>query len=323
MSTTADAYGFVIAAALSSTPRTAAETAMLQMVLNVNKAPTPPSPDLKLPWQNSSFRLFEVTEKKIRFLIAILAENEAPVRAAVPVIAAAIIRFNGFIELTERRLSTCFISDVNSTFALWNGRPVILMDELVKLSEATQTVHEMGHAVYDALARLALTRGPRANRALALRILLGDLFVRLGGTRETDLNGRGIPCGLLMVDPSEWSPGTPPEHPWEDPDEFFASALEAYQIDREALDRSVTKWSAFDASIAVLAKELLALLQAFVQGDKPPGGKLSQERTNAAEEELRRPKSVNTVESSPTRYGLSDSSEKLRFLLDPTKRPAK
>jgi len=48
-------------------------------------------------------------------------------------------------------------------------------------------------------------------------------------------------AGLWIMDPSQWLPGSAMEYPWHDPDEFFASAKEAYRLNRKGLERAVAK----------------------------------------------------------------------------------
>ena len=114
--------------------------------------------------------------------------------------------------------------------------------------------------------------------AFALR--LSDLFLRLAKTppvplpsepfkkKRPPLKGGGggpeQPAGLVMVTDSLWSGGASTEgHPWDGPDEFFASAFGAFVRDREfLLAEMIAHYAPLDASIKSGGAELLTLLTA-------------------------------------------------------------
>jgi hypothetical protein len=70
-----------------------------------------------------------------------------------------------------------------------------------------------------------------------------------------------------MVTDSLWSGGASTEgHPWDGPDEFFASALGAFVRDRQLLAQMIAHYAPLNASIKRDGAELLALLTAVNQG---------------------------------------------------------
>ena len=61
--------------------------------------------DLELPWSHGDYVLFEVTSG-IRFLVALVAEQDKAVRTAIPVLAREIARDNARISIPARRVMT-------------------------------------------------------------------------------------------------------------------------------------------------------------------------------------------------------------------------
>jgi hypothetical protein len=219
------------------------------------------------------------------------------------------------IEAPDRRISTFFISTVNSSFALWNDEPVIFFDRLKDMTDVSRTAHEMAHAIYDALRRQALGKGPGAARAAAFRLRVADIFRRLGATALTT-GGTPHAVGHVMVSQSQWQPGADPEHPWQDPDEFFAAALNGYKFGRPGLQTAIQEAIRLDASVELPANELLELLRMLVELEAISVPTLTPERKRAAEDALRRTGAPDTVADRMT----SGSNHVLLLLLDPSAR---
>jgi hypothetical protein len=60
------------------------------------------------------------------------------------------------------------------------------------------------------------------------------------------------------------------EHPWDDPDEFFGSAKEAYQVNRKGLEGAIERFKKVDPTVEGPMKDLLALMDAlFIKGELP------------------------------------------------------
>jgi hypothetical protein len=123
----------------------------------------------------------------------------------------------------------------------------------------------------------------------------------------------------MMVDPSEWAGGAANEHPWQDADEFFASAKAAYQTNRKGLAASIDRATKVDRTVGPLGQELLALLQALLGGGALPPVTLSPQRATAAAADLKRVKPVAPLEESAA----SGAYPQLGWLLDPDTRPGR
>lgn len=76
------------------------------------------------------------------------------------------------------------------------------------------------------------------------------------------------PVGHWIVSPSQWKPGGDFEHPWDDPDKFFASTKKAYQTDRAALSATIDRFKKIDSKVGTPAKDFLACWRRFsVEGN--------------------------------------------------------
>lgn len=176
----------------------------------------------------------------------------------------------------------------------------------------------MGHAVFDAVGRGARSRGKTANSETygeSIRVRVRDLFLRLNATDPPPTGDSNVPVGLMMVDPSARSPGAKSEHPWQDADEFFASAKAAYQLDSRGLKASIRHAVSMDPAVRPLGDELLALLKAVLGGRTLPGPPLPKERQTAANAELLGLNRASKGEDSVGGY------PQLRWLIEPSSRP--
>ena len=86
----------------------------------------------------------------------------------------------------------------------------------------------MGHALFDYLGNPGRASGKDTGKARNLVLRVADIYSRLGRTKlyraKATLGAEeDHPVGHWMVDPSQWLPGMKAEHPWQDPDEFFAA----------------------------------------------------------------------------------------------------
>jgi hypothetical protein len=172
--------------------------------------------------------------------------------------------------------------------------------------------HEMGHAVMEALVHAGPADG-KAAAATPVPERVADLFLRLRATK-TPVDST-VAVGLLMVDPTEWSPGAKGEHPGENADEFFASAKAAYQVSPKGLAKSIAKATKVDPSVAPLAKELLALLDGIFGKGKLAGETLAADRSKAATAEVARFHGASHIEDSVAIH------PQLGWLIDPSSRP--
>jgi uncharacterized protein DUF4157 len=284
----------------------------------IQRAPAPTGSgggEFALPWTNGGVSLFEITTAGVRILAGVQAGAlEATVRKAIPGIARRIALDNQRITDPNYQVKTCFIVPTTTRFALYEGRPVLMLDP--RDARETNAAHEMGHAIFHYLTGQAGTGAPDATRAANVRLRIADIYHRLASTRPVTIGDRTSPAGHWMVDPSQWRPGTKREHPADDPDEFFASAKEAYQTDPVALRASIARFKQVDSAVGAPAAELLALLAALFSAGQLSSKDLPEARQRAAVPALRRVTDVSRVEQTLIEGTLLD------WLLHPDARPA-
>jgi Domain of unknown function (DUF4157) len=250
--------------------------------------------EFDLPWKHGQISLFETQAAGVRFLAGVSnpAEPESAVRAVIPAIGRQIAAENARIADPAYRVTTCFIIDTTQRFALWRGKPVLLLAP--ETATPQDAAHEMGHAVYYALQQEAKSGGKAAAAASDQRTGLGDVYARLAATKPVRLqrvtpSGAAVdepphPAGIWMVDPTQWSgPGARSEHPWDGADEFFASAQRAYEFDRKGLERSIARFTKTDPQVGPAGKDLLRLLGASFGKGRAPATVPPGRRAAAAE----------------------------------------
>lgn len=266
-----------------------------------------------LPWKHGDYSLFEVSNSGIRFLVAVNNDQEKAIRADIPAIGKQVSADNSRIKDPSSRVTTCIIASTTTRFALWNGKPVLaLAPDDVNVETAA---HEMGHAIFHALKSQAESKAKDAAKAGTFRLIVADIYARLSETKEFTAGDETHPAGLWIADPSQWLPGGAKEHPWQDPDEFFASAKEAYQINRKGFESAIARFSKVDPKVKAPAKDLLALLSAFFKKGMLPSKRLPEERASTAKKELERETGVSKVEETIM------SNTPLDWLLNPANRP--
>jgi hypothetical protein len=269
--------------------------------------------DLQLPWKHGDYSFFEVNSSGIRFLAAVDAKEEERVRTAIPSIAKRISADNTRITDLSSRVLVCLVAGTTTRFALWNGKPVLALDPSDLTVETA--AHEMGHAIFYALKLRAEGTTKDSAKAGDFRLAIADIYARLSDTTDFTEGGETHPAGLWIVDPSQWVPGGAKEHPWTDPDEFFASAKAAYQTNRKGLQGAIARFKKLDAKVEAPGKQLLALLEAFFGKGELSSRRLSEERSATARKELERETGVSKVEETLIASPLLD------WLLNPEKRP--
>jgi hypothetical protein len=151
-------------------------------------------------------------------------------------------------------------------------------------------------------------------RALKLPIV-ADIYARLRDTKAFTHDNETHPAGLWIADPSQWVPGGAKEHPWQDPDEFFASSKEAFQVNRKGFESAIARFKKIDSKVEAPAKELIALLGAFLKEGKLLSKSLPEARASAAKAQLEHETGVSRVEDTI----ISDTP--LDWLLNPENRP--
>jgi hypothetical protein len=186
-------------------------------------------------------------------------------------------------------------------------------------SAAETAAHEASHAVFESHSHPDPGKpGELAPDTLALRI--ADLFLRLAAEPfskrkpplKADAGADARPAGTVMVTDGLWSGGAATEgHPWDGPDEFFASAFGLYTTDPKLLHDLIAHYAGADASIKTAGPELLKLLDA-VKDPKARGALpgLAASAQGAATDAIRRREAQ-----------ASTIKQRLGAILDPAKLP--
>ncbi len=182
--------------------------------------------------------------------------------------------------------------------------------------------HEMGHAVFDFYWTIA-SQSKSASKDV--EIIIVDIYSRLARTKlvqgnERDASGNRKqmehPAGLWIADPSQWSKTLATEHPWENADEFFASARKAYLLDQKGFKAAIEKFAKLDPNVKAPAKELIAALSRLAGGKVP---KTPKTLSKDVMEQIRRIPETTKVENV---LRLPLTGEVLRWALDPSKIPS-
>lgn len=271
--------------------------------------------DLELPWKHGDYSLFEEKGSGIRFLVAASNDREPDIRNAIAGIGARVAEDNLTIKNPSSRVTTIIVAPTTTRFALWNGKPVLALD-LFDVNMET-AAHEMGHAIFYALKNRAESKSKDAAKAGNFRLLIADIYARLSQTQDFTDDDKTHPAGLWIADPSQWLPGGAREHPWQDPDEFFASAKEAYQVNRKGFESAIAKFTKIDSKVKAPADELLTLLDSFFKKGSLPAKEVPKARAATAKAELEGETGVSKIEDT------SASSPLLEWLLNPGTRPQK
>ncbi|HEX6747540.1 MAG TPA: hypothetical protein VF092_09655 [Longimicrobium sp.] len=205
---------------------------------------------------------------------------------------------NAKIPLGTYALKTSVIAiskGANSSFRVFGGQGVLVIKE--EDSWEGTIAHEGSHGIF------SFHMGDRIKGGAPDLLAQGvaELFLELEQTTPVSmptapfdakhlppLKDDGItvtkPAGLLMVMDTLWAGGG--GHPWENADEFFASAYGMYQ-QKSLFDRIVAHYGKADAKIPPLAKKLSALL-AKVGDPKALAGLKAPANTKAVDAELKR-----------------------------------
>lgn len=140
---------------------------------------------------------------------------------------------------------------------LWKGEPVVVLDP--RRADRESATHEMGHAIFEVLQNQGASDAPNASAAQSFRLKIADIYLRLSVTKKTA-------AGIRMTDPTQWARGMKgplshrPEHPRENPDEFFASAMTAFTINKKGFIAAIQRAVKEDSAVKAPADELLKLL---------------------------------------------------------------
>ena len=236
-------------------------------------------------------------------------------------------------ELNERikqsaaqRVALIVIATGNTRYRQANGQGTIVIDEKEFASkEMEDTIaHETSHGIFE----FHLTRqDPQKRMPDNLILQVTDLYLKLGQTVQLPtptalfdakhpppLKNNGSttlkPAGYLIVFDTLWS-GTG-GHPWENVDEFFASAYAVFTQQLPRLKQIIAHYAKADPNVNTLGTKLIDLL-----------GKVSDPKLY---ETLSRPSKVQAAETeiagvAPPEDVKNDPTI-TPWLFDPTKMPA-
>jgi hypothetical protein len=211
----------------------------------------------------------ELVVQGIDFRLAISRQDQDHVLARLADVAAQLARINRSISDPKAKVRLCVIANgQDSRFATYNGAPVVVLSP--QGVTAAAAVHEADHAVFESLRS---AEGPEAETKHSTVARLGELFNVLSRTTHVSKVTRQVaerqPVGLLMLDPTQWSGEPKTEHPWENADEMFASALEGLVTNPAGLRRAIHEAVRIDRHVDGPAKELMDLVSTIARGRAP------------------------------------------------------
>ncbi len=259
--------------------------------------------------------VFQTTSNGIRvrfYLTNGELDKEKGIATKLAAMTGQIKKMNGLLTDQAYAVTQLFIwTGATTGFRLILGTPTIYVDSAYAvIGDIGSIAHEMGHAIANSYLRTSTAevgteRGDRrrtmlqgiAEIYLALRATKAEKLGDLGVT-EPGLLDRSVALGHFMVDPMNWTKSTKSEHPWDNYDEFFASAFEGFILNRKGLEKSIARFSKKDPAIAAPAKQLLLLLAQF-QAAAPGKPLPAPKEPTKAEDEIARAGAVPAVEKKP------------------------
>jgi outer membrane protein OmpA-like peptidoglycan-associated protein len=259
--------------------------------------------------------VFQTTSNgiRVRFFLthAELGKEPAIARGLAPM-TAQIKKMNALLADQAYAVTQLLIWTAATTgFRLILGTPTVYVDsDYAARGDIGSVAHEMGHAVtHSYLQTSAAKAGTKEGERLRAMVQgIAEVYLALGTTKDEKLKDLGVTqpdlaeesvaVGHFMVDPMSWSKATEPEHPWQNYDEFFASAFEGFLLNRKGLEGSIARFSKKDAKVAAPAKQLMGLLEQFraASSGKPPR---APKDTKSVEAEIARAGAVPAVEKTP------------------------
>lgn len=302
--------------------------------------------DTPLPFEDHGVSFFEDTISGVHFMVGVETKKAGHIRATMSAIAKQVAADNARISYADDRVMTVFIVPTSTRFAYWQHKPVLMLDP--KNADTETAAHEMGHAIFVALQKRAQSEAKDARHPAAVLavervrramfgeflaslfstdaaeagyfgLMVADIFAQLSATKRVTI-GKGKdaaeePAGLWIADPSQWgSGGAASEHPWDNAEEFFASAKAAAQIDRKGFERAIAHFTEIDPSVGPAAKKLLTLLDGFLGKGQLPSTGLPKQQAEAAQKELSGIPDPSAVENAVPSF-------EMNLLLNPGNRP--
>jgi hypothetical protein len=226
----------------------------------------------------------------------------------------------------RQRVTLIVITNGTTGYREFNNKGTIVLDEKDFTSKEMENTiaHETSHGIFE--FHIAY-QDPQKRTSDNLALQVADLFLRLGKTVQvpipTDLFTKHLPplkddgsttlkpAGHLIVFDTLWS-GTG-GHPWENVDEFFASAYAAFTQQSDLLKQIIEYYAKADLKVKTLGAELIELLSKVAKSENY--SKLKRpSNIQAAQAEIARVHPPPDIANSP--FGQID------WLTDPTKMPS-
>jgi hypothetical protein len=218
------------------------------------------------------------------------------------------------------------IAKDSSAYRVANGTPtIVLNDAELNSGELTDTLrHETSHAIYEFHS---VAKDPKKRTPDVYALAIADLFNRARNTVSVTrpatkfdptsppslkIESGGTPAGLVMVTDTLWAGSG--GHPWDGPDEFFASAFGEFLSDPGLQKQIFAHYAKADKKVGSIAAELLRLLA--IVDDTEALGKLKAPAKEAAAA------AAKAIEAAGAPPDITKSfSGELGYLADPSKLP--
>jgi hypothetical protein len=243
-------------------------------------------------------------------------------------VAKAVARVNGVIAAgSPWRVESVFAVSEASRLHFADGKALITLAPEDLENAAVETVmHEASHAVFESHSHPD-AKHPEALAPDTFALRFADLYLRLASTRPVVVPAKPFrkqrpafeargeharePAGHVMVTDGLWSGGAKTDgHPWDGPDEFFASAFGAFVHDEKLLGEIIAHYGTADGAIPAAGAELLAMLRAL----KDPKALASMRGLTTAAESQAATAAIKARESGSTTI-----KDRLGSVLDPAK----
>jgi Domain of unknown function (DUF4157) len=243
--------------------------------------------NLQLPRKNKAGGVFfEVTSKGIRFLVAVPAKQESKIRGKIDDVATQIARVKGFASAAPGRVALVIVTEGGSQFVSFCGQSALF----IKPEEFTAGTgaHESMHDVTDVLLHQSQGSGPQAGGAKNVLDQVADIFVQLG--QLTIKVGKVEEAATNIVDPQILNPKQTPEHPGDNMDEFFSSAVEVYTVYRALFLKKIEEFKKTNPQLKDPTDKLIKLLDDFTGKQSLPESAVpvsSSQSIQAAEKGIR------------------------------------
>lgn len=249
--------------------------------------------------EETEYAFTSMTVKGIEFRLGVPTREIRKIETMLPAFAEEIAKGNALIADPHFRIRLCVIAETDNQYAKYKGKPVLV----IKWSTAGIGAirHESGHAIFEFYRAPS---GKKSSQTGKASLVLADIYARLARTKNVpgvlrSPDGKEVrswlPAGIWIADPSQWSPGLPSEHPWPDPDEYFASARRAYLTNREGLQAAIAKFTKLDPKVKEPAADLMRVLGQLEAKKRPSEPKTFSED---AKEDLKEVQEAVNLEST-------------------------